>query len=397
MLVSNQLRADYKAHLIFVIILCIGMLPIWGHGYCGYILILLAPILLKSKYDNLSVFILAFSFIYSLNLIFGERTVSPSELVFMLFFPIIIYQSGKYISYRFQHIQSSILLLCLMALSLGVPAIIANLEDIVHTGQIINPTRLVVFDSDGAFRSATGYGIMVSLMCGCFGCLFVPAQSKDKFIKTILALGSTGALITTVHLINRTGIVIALICVLAAFFLSSFTKKRIYFSISICLCLFGLFLYVHEIPEYGNIIDVYMERDSSADASLSNMGGRDERWLLGVQQIFTQPLGNTNGLWFLNRYNYAHNLIIDGGIKGGLLCFAILIYLFYSFIKLLHSFYKRSYKVSVFEKSTVLCLGIALCSQCMVEPIIEALPQYFWFFIFFLGVLKTFSLRKYID
>lgn len=389
-ILPKDVLSDFKSHKFIILILCIGMFPIWGNGYCSYVLALLFPLLFVSRFNGISLSILIFSIVYTLRISQSGEGMTLSAYILNLFFPIILYQTGIYLGKRFRYPGSGIFLLTIMAVCLALPAIIFNIQDIIATGQLVNPIRIVTFgDSDG-FRSATGYGLMVSLLCGSIGCLFIPLSKfrADRILKYIILIGCIGALTTTLHLVNRTGLALAAISIVVSLALPPHNFKRVVNLILATSIVVGIFVvYINDFQGYFDVIDAYAERNTGI-SSIDSAGGRTERWTEGIIQIFEEPFGNSKGLRWDGGYNYAHNLILDAGLKGGVISLLISLFLVLVFLRYIWKM-RDANVITGFERDVTIFLGVTLVAQSMVEPVIDALPQYFWYFLFFLGLLTT--------
>ena len=382
----KQITSDFKSNKYTIFILCVGMMPLWMNGYCVYILILLLPILfIFKRYNIWSLTIGLFSTIYAGN-IFIQNGLSTSEIVFYFLFPILLYQSGQWISQKFRTYNNIIVLLCIMAMCMALPAIIANITDAFSTGEIVNIKRRIIVEGSDSVRSATGYGMMLSIMCGCFGILLIKSDNKfNSKLKFTLVVFSLAALFSNIHLVNRTGIFIAGISLIIAVLTPPAKLKYILYAFLVGACIGIIYFLFAENEELMKIFDSYTTRDSGI-SNIGSISGRDERWSLGLIQIFTEPFGDPKGLRYEGTYNYAHNLIIDGGIKGGVLCFFLLIAIFIKLWLMLIKIYK-SKTLSRFYKYLLLTIGVTLFLQCMTEPIIEGLPQYLFYLMFYMGAI----------
>ena len=385
---TNKLVSkDFRSNIWIIVILCIGMLPMVMGGYCMYILALLIPFIFFYKYwDYLFVLLCLFSITYTFAWLFAGNTMTASALIFTLIYPPMAYMTGKYIGSRFKSVNSIEMLLILLIICLGIPAILSNIIDTVNTGNLINTTRSVGFGKEEAAISATRYGIMLSLLLGSSGMMIVQPNSKiHNLFKIILFVGSVLAIFSTVHLLNRTGLVLVLISFIGVLILTPFNlKKIVYVGLVLIILALIFFYYIENSKFFFDAVDFYSNREIHGH-DVSSLGGRDERMILALEQIMAQPWGGAKGLKFGNQYNYAHNLWLATGLKGGLICFIILIIVLIQFIK--NSFKLiRNKKIDYFDKIFFSLIALTLVTQCMVEPIIEGLPQYFWFFLLFTGI-----------
>lgn len=384
---SKLISNDFKSNILIVAILCAGMLPMFLGSYCMYILALLFPLVFFYKYwDYLFVLICLFSIIYTFAWLFAGNDMTSSALIFSLVYPPMIYTAGKYIGDRFKSIHSTELILVLMLCCLALPAILSNIADTINTGNLINTSRRVAFGEEETATSATRFGIMLSLLLGCSGIIIAQPNSKNhNILKTILFVGSVLAIFSTIHILNRTGLVLVIASFLSVLLLPPYSFKKIAYVGIITAILTTIFIvFVDNSKFFIDAVDFYSNREIRGHDA-SSLGGRDERMILALEQMISQPFGGAKGLKFGNQYNYAHNLWLDAGLKGGILSLIILVVILIQLIKNSIKILKAK-RYGYFDKIFFSLIAITLILQCMVEPIIDALPQYFWFFLFFIGI-----------
>lgn len=394
---SASIYSDFKHTSCVCLILIVGMLPLWGAGYCMYVLFLLLPVVLINvrKYSGLCCLLILFSLCYTTTQILNGHHYTPSALIFDLLFPFIVCQAGQYVVNRQSNPKSTILLLVLMASALALPAIVQNITDAVTSGQLINVNRMVFVDSDAVSRAATGYGMMFALMDGSLGLLVVATLNRfDARLKLLLLILSGCAIFSTIHLINRTGLVLAAASLIAVAILPPYSFKKNMYLVSVLVISIAIGAYFFKDSAFLlDAMDFYEQRDLSADSSVASYGGRTDLWAAGFQQLFTEPLGNDRGVMIEGSSVYAHNMWLDAGAHGGILSFILLVIIGIVFIRSVYRMYKLSV-LTQFERSVLLLFSIALFLQLNTEPVIEGVPQYFWYFIFFTSVLSSFN-KKY--
>lgn len=373
----NTILRDFRRNWFISLTLIIGMLPLLAGGYCMYILIILLPIILLKyrRIDAACGLVILFSFCYTFFKCYNGHEYTPSSFIFDLIYPFILYQSGVIIVTRFRSQKAIILLITIMASCMALPAIAVNIQDAVESGQLINITRTI--QSNTNTRAATGYGMMLALMCGSLGILFLRSNDKvDHIIKCYLLAICLGALFATIHLTNRTGIVLAAISFLLAATLppsplANIKKLVFFFSIFIITIVY----YLGNIDFIETSLASYEARNQGS-GSANTYGGRSDLWLYGLSQLFTQPFGSKEGIVYHGNHTYAHNLWIDAGIEGGILCTVILLAISISYIKYLIKFYRYKF-VDSFERNLIVIFSVTIFLQSAVEPVIQGVPQFF--------------------
>lgn len=365
------------------------------NGYCQYVLVALFPLMFSSKvrFDLTSFLVLLFSFIYTLFTYLTGETYTLSALIFGFIYPILLYQVSSYIVNRNSSASSSLFVFALMAFFLNYPAVFNCIKDTIDTGEIINVTRMIFSDSGELTRSATGYGMALSVMCGSVGMILLKARTQtDMAIRYILIIGSIGALFSVIHLVNRTGLVLAFVSIILAIATPPISTKKVVYTLFSLTAIIIITSLVIDIQFIWDIADSYESRETGGNDS-SSYGGRTELWSAGLQQLYTQPLGNPDGVYVNNRYRYAHNLWIDCGINGGLLSLLILLAITFIGVKALYRSLKMKY-LTTFEKAMLLITFLTFILQSSVEPVLKGLPQFFWLFLFFIGIIHNLN-NKY--
>lgn len=385
-----MIRKDFLRNKYFILILFVGFMPLFMGDYCRYLLALFIPFaFLRWKGTTNGLLIAGFSISYTAAFVFRGESLSASAIIYYLIYPATLYITGYNLCRRFRNNQSIVWLMVLMAFSIALPAIYYNLLDFLQSGQLIRVGRDITYGEDGIKRAATGYGMMMSLTLGLTGLLFCVCDNKSDFKRKVFSLIiAVTAIFCTVRLLNRTGLAIAAISCIAAILSLGISVKRLFYILSaVVLVAIGIYILNEHSPLLADAIENYSRRDFGT-GSVEGFGGRDERWSAALVQIIERPFGDT-GLDLGGYYNYAHNLWLDTGIRGGLLSLILLLIITCKFIKRGIKVYKFG-AVSKFERQVLLLIGVAFMLQLFTEPIIEGLPQFFWLWLFFLGILDSF-------
>lgn len=109
--------------------------------------------------------------------------------------------------------------------------------------------------------------------------------------------------------------------------------------------------------------------------------------MAGIEHVFKHPLG-VEPFVVSGQGNFAHNLWIDTGIRGGILSMLCLIVIAIKIIRLSVQIV-RCKLFTVFERKVFTMLSVGFMMQLMVEPILQGSPQYFALFIFYWSVLTA--------
>lgn len=393
--IPHEVLNDFDSNRLILIVLCIGFLPMALKGYSMYLLALLVPLLFKTQYGFNSLMVIFFSFFYTLSVLYRGEPITSSNLIFMLAYPLIIYQAGEYIGQRVKSLRTISLLMIAIAIVMATPAIFDNVLDYLRSGELVNAKRAVEAAS-GQESGATRYGVMLALCLGLSGISVLSTNNRYDFLIKASVLGFVLlAMLSTIHLVNRSGLVIAAISVAGAAVLPPFTRKRVFYALLIfAACYLIYIIYLEMTPLLKKAIESYQYRDST-QGSVKSLGGRDDLWRQGIQHLYDFPMGGGKSVTFHGRASYAHNMWIDCGIVGGVVSMGFLLVMTFKYViscfKLL--FHQT---INTYDRNILLLLAATFMIQSMVEPIIESLPQFFWAWILFWAIITSY-LRKQRD
>lgn len=384
---TPTIKADLKHNWIVVLILCVGMFSNWLDGYCMYALALLIPFVFTERMKWPGFILIVYSVLFMLFAMLGGQIYTPSSMVFDLIFPITMWQVGQRIVRRTKNPQSDIIVLLLMIFSLALPAIVFNIAQAIDTGEVINVTRAIRNDDGDILRSATGFGMMLSLMLGCSGVLLLQATTKtDTRIKIFLIIGAIAAIFSTIHLVNRTGLVLVGLSLFVAIILRPLTFKRACYIVLVIVAVGSICYFVLGDTYFMDAMEYYEGREKEEGYGSESYGGRTDRWAAAVTQLAEQPFGNANGLNFFGKYTYAHNMWLDVGLKGGIFAMAMLILFSIVTIQQTIKFF-RNRNLSLFERNLMVLVCLTMFLQAFVEPVKDGVPQFLWFMMFYTSVL----------
>ena len=374
------------------------MIPRFMGNYSHYFLFLLLPLTFSVKFNRGTFLVALFSVCYCLAFALrGGDDTSLSMWIFYSLYPYILYQIGRYFGKKLIAPESVFTLICILSMCIGLTAIVDNIKDYIESGQIINVTRAISENiSRSNIISATGYGMMLALGLG-FGCVFFisAATAYDRKIKIIIGIYALLSLFATVHMVNRTGIVISVVSIIITFFLPPINIRKVRVIILVTGIILLLFnYYILSSSDYSQIQDAYNAREIDSYHDSSSAGGRTDLWLAGLSQMSENFWGASQLYGMPNIY--AHNLWIDAGIKGGIPSFFTLLVITIGIIKTITKLFKSKI-FSVFERNTLLVLGVVFFLQSFTEPIIEGITQFFWLFLFYWGILNEYLSRQYVD
>ena len=320
----------------------------------------------KKWWDGISIPLLFFSVFYAGIVLYKGENPGWSFIFSMLFAPTAFYRLGRFLMKTIQiEAQRQKILLIIVGMYL-LPLFLLTAQDIALTG-LVNDSRKMLLDTgeDGSLN-ATLYGMMASIGIGCIGAVF--SKQQNKWMRMGLIIVAAFSLLSVIHLVNRTGLVICAACLFVGFALS--TKMNVSKMLPILLVFIVVGVFLSESGILGSdVSEAYADRDDrNDDVNSANAGGRTELWLDAIGNLFVSPLG-----WKLEAY--AHNLWLDIARVGGWLAF-------FPFVKATIAYLLKFKSVlkSASKDNTLLilvCINVAMLLNASVEPVIDGAPLFF--------------------
>ena len=332
-----------------------------------------------NMFDKASAFILGFSISYSILSFYIYGDYNPHYLIYLLA-PNAFYFWGKHIIRCCSTKMAVINYLLFVFFFFALNTYILTVQDIVDVG-LINPYRGLLRSGDtDVTMPATLFGLNVSLGLVGLAIAFIIPRSL-RTIKTYLFVAiSILSLLTNIHLINRTGLIVFVISTLSIF-LFTLRAKHNPGKTLVLLMLFVVltFLFYSIIVNNSELQDAYIQREQSSGESISGFSDRGWRWIDSLGRLFTYPLGWRG----MVTYNYAHNFWLDVAMSCGILPFTFL------FLATWHSF-TITWKLVKKNKDYVVLafLGLSVCSflTSFVEPVMIGFDVYFYLYCMLWGM-----------
>lgn len=326
------------------------------------------------KFDKIALCLALFSVLYALVGVLNHKfTILALSYIVS---PCSFYLFGKYTVKKFSD-EILIWFVLLTILFCGLHVYLGTILDI-RSGTLISHSRHIDFPYVERLQ-ATLVGAAISLgLCG----FSVFMNYKPLFrLKPLMFLGlSLLSLMVLLHLSNRTGVVIIVLCLIFGMLYmlrnrGTFMFLFIMFVISIST-VFVIFYYGSFFEEF---ISSYEYRNTHS--SLDTGGERTGRWVDGLNNLLASPFG-WNPI-----YNRVHNFWLDVARVGGLLPFIPLIIATCKSINLSIKMFKIKNSLLVL---IMLELYICFFLTCMVEPILEGLSTYTYLFFLLWGMQYEF-------
>lgn len=320
----------------------------------------------KKWWDGISIPLLFFSVFYAGIVLYKGDNPGWSFIFSMLFAPTAFYRLGCFLMKHIQdEMQRQKMLIYIIGFYL-LPLFLLTAQDMALTG-LINDSRQMLLDlGEDDSMDATIYGLMASTGIGFIGTIFIKQQ--NKWVKMGLILVAALSLLSVIHLVNRTGLVICAACLFVGFALS--TRMNVSKMLPILLAFIVVGVFLSESGILGSdVSEAYADRDDrSDDANSANAGGRTELWLDAIGNLFVSPLG-----WKLE--SYAHNLWLDIARVGGWLAF-------FPFVKATMAYMMKIMTIlrNGCENGTLMLLlsvNVAMLLNAAVEPVIDGSFSFF--------------------
>lgn len=348
----------------------ITVVTIWS-----LLVIILLPIY---KYIDLQgVVLLLFSLLY---ILFGgiNGFVSSFHQVVLYLIPIVFYLFGSYI-YKYISSEKTFLgLICLMLFLYAFEVYITIIGEVISTGSMVNTSRLFYFHGDQSRQlTATLVGLNVSV--GLVGFPMFIISKKYNLLRWLYLLLGLLSLITTMWLVNRSGLAILFLS-LCAILVYYYKKQRVklIFLFVVIVTIYSFLISTGIIG--SDIINAYSERNS---ADLLTGGDRPRRWVEALHYLFEYPFG-----WAENDGKttyYVHNMWLDIAKVAGIFPFVAL--LLATLISL-----KQHIKLLKYENSLIVALfiGMYVClfSSCFLEPLYGG--PHFYIFVMLWGMSNSY-------
>lgn len=336
--------------------------------------------------DNSAIFLLLFSI--GFNVFFPDNPIFSTYVITSLTAPVLFYLFGKYQVFNIVEYSDILKIIFYFTILYCLYLYISTIWDIYSGAPLLLPARKMIA-LDGGELSATLIGLVVTIGFTGIGALLFLNKQCFSIIYLCFLLSLVFAFLTTIHLINRTGIVISFMLLIVVFIYKyGFKVSRIIVFIVLTLLFAYIMLHFNLIDE--EIIAVYRYRMESAEVTGEGAGGdRIWRWGDALIKIIVYPFGWINNNATYN--NYVHNLWLDVARQTGIFPFLFILYPTISSMQnVLNLFFKTHDVIS----GLLICLFFCFFMASMVEPVMEGFPYSFYCFCWLFGVIKQWNCHK---
>lgn len=353
--------------------------------FCAYMVFVLIG---RSKLWDINACILVcFGLFYFLITAFYYTPSSWANEIIYLIGPVVCYLSGRYFVAKTYDQQNVIVLIALVCICASLPISILTVEDIITTGKLIAFSRR--FTNQEAELAATIYGLISAISLSGLGFFIVARKNTSKIIRICFCALFCLSLLTTIHLINRTGIVVSFVCLIAMMLTqrkSNLFKYFILLSIIVVIV-----LTFADTNLLSDTVEAYTYRNTEGN-SIDSGGGRFDRWTDALSKLWFYPFG-----WWKDTFTYheqVHNLWLDIARVAGIVPFLLFLLFTYNLVvtqvKLLR--FKSSHPLVLLTFGILLSMLLAAA----VEPTMEAKAFYPCLIIFFCGIEEEIYVNRKI-
>lgn len=341
--------------------------------------------------DKSAVCLVLFGFSFALFAVALHTAYSGSGLVANLFAPLSLYCLGRwFVDELAGRERELILLIFLSVLCITFILLYRTIIDIGDNGLVSVQRR---FEIEGVETvSATIYGIYAAISLVGLPMFVVSFGRRTLLSWLFLVLAALG-LLATVHLVNRTALVIAIIVTFVGVVYRSRANIVKYIIILGAIIIVAYVLIAMGVIS-EEIINAYhhrLETDGRTD-NWNTAGGRNYRWLDAVWRVWYMPFG-----WYHEEgqtgYTFVHNWWLDVGRQVGLLPLLLLLVPTILSIKNCITLFKH--RDSMLHL-LLLSLNVILFLACFVEPVMESSAMVAYYYMFVWGMTAQAAKRSRI-
>tara|TARA_Y100001933_G_C18982911_1_gene557340 strand:- start:1078 stop:2127 length:1050 start_codon:yes stop_codon:yes gene_type:complete len=306
-------------------------------------------------------------------------------IVVYAFVPVTLYLLGKYFADKLNNdIQKLFILFLISGVIFSITSFLSVITDLLTNGFADVNRNLPNFWT-GQIIPATITGSYFSVIMTIPALLIPRIKGVSKLIKVFLLIYFFISIACVLRIGSRTQLGISVIALVASllFIVPKQSFKR---NIFLIVLFAGSILYIVQTVNFDlnqDWLSAYANRMEDND-DFSSGGGRTIRWEKSLINLFEKPLG-----WDEDEFGHAHNLWFDVLRIGGIIPFILLIiYTSANYLIILGAIKK---KVSDFAfQNQILVNTIGFTTVFTLEPILEGMFDFFAFFCFFSGAVKSF-------
>lgn len=326
--------------------------------------------------DVSAIFVGLFGFFYGIFSVVLNVPYSGSSFLSYFIVPLPLYCLGRWFVNRLKGQDSQFVILVFLSLACISFVLLYRMVIDVAQGEIVSVSR--TFEIEGVETiSATLYGMYAAITMVGLPVFFASVEKRNLQSWLFLILAILGIL-ATIHLVNRTGLVIAFFVTFIGIVYRSRAKIGKFITLLGIIIIVYVLIKTYVIP-YEVVAAYEFRNEESIQLGMSAAGGRGHRWLDAIGRIFYMPFG-----WYheeyLTGYGYVHNWWLDVGRCVGIIPFFLLLIPTIISIKNCFLLFKeKNSNVNLI----LITLNVSLFLATFVEPVMEGsvMIAYFYFFV----------------
>jgi len=310
----------------------------------------------------------------------GFLSTFSSAIAYILPLPA-FYLFGRYVMSKINRSEDFYKFIIILLFAYTLDIFLSIYLDIYLTGSLVNERRTFSFYfGQGDELAATLVGMQVYPCLIGFVLFFIIRKTK-KVLAYLYLLVAVSALLTTAHLINRTGLVIFVMA--SSLMIINQNRKnlpKLILLTIIIVTIVGVAMHSYDIAN-TDLISAYSDRGDD----VSTAGSRTFLWSHAIKNLFLHPMG-----WSDN-YKYIHNMWLDIAKVAGVIPFLILVFLtIRSMITLYRILRFRTAEISTAFLGLYVCFFLSL----FVEPVCGSTHLFLFVMLWGMQESYLYKLRK---
>lgn len=360
----KYIKKIYESYGIIPFLLCAILTLLQENGYISLLSLfcVLSFFIIPRKIYKSSTYslILFFSLVYACFSFYSGALNNLSSFLNNIFPLIFFYAIGAFLAAKTYNDDDLLFILCCILATYSSCYYLSTIYDIAMSGELINPLREYAFQQDLQEKyNSTHVGTTIAPgFVGLVAFFAIKKQNKVRWFYLILFILS---LLTTVHLVNRSGVIEAFVAVLLMVYYVLRSKSLsvlqiIVYSLIVILILSYLGIFNNEVIEF------YSQRND--ESSLATAGLRSNRWVDACANVFVEPFG-----WWThsNSGYYIHNMWLDIAKVAGIIPFTTLVLLTIKSTSKSLNLIKNYFTPLTF---IIFSLNVFFFLSCFIEPVL---------------------------
>lgn len=331
--------------------------------------------------DTLGVLLLAFTGCFTVIGLLSGFVDSLSAAIAYFIPSIFFYCFGKYIVDILESDEQFFVVILAAIALYSYELYMTTIESAISTGSLVNTSRLFYIDGDeGRKLTATLVGLGVSL--GFTGLPMSILYKGKKIVRGVFFIVFLLSLLTTIHLVNRTGLVICVLTlVITLMYYYGTDIRQLLVTLILSLTIYWILQKLGIINQ--EIFDAYSAR---SEADIFTGGGRTEKWGNAMRQLLVSPFG-----WAENSGKtdvFVHNMWLDIAKVTGIIPFILICLCTLSSFNIIGKLIHVKHDLLV---AMLISLNVCFFCSCFVEPVYGGL--HFFLYVMLWGIQKQYLVR----